>query len=606
MSAQQQTKTPPIVFISYAHENESLRVAVRILADWLGQHGCKPLTDHAFGYRPPPEGWQAWMLGCIHQADIVLVVCTPKLRQRYEKTGDLDSGRGATYEGAIVTQHIYDDIMRNDKFYPILPDEGSESDIPMALKSWWNGHRFPSGSEGIRRMIFNEPVEEEIPSSSTDNSDTSDRFIHLDSHHQELANQLLAEAAAKPFYEALKNEFARFFPKAPVSQSTFAMVHSFAQCPADEVKRLFFAVRGALKRVPPSGLNPAARRQAEEAAAALYCMAACRLVDQAIQETPTVPYVLRVPSSERVICAVIATALFGGVLRLLPPEEETGLPRPEFVFEVRVPASGVYVVGSFERAVYVALFPNDRALPEVAQDSGRLDSKLCAKLATQFDDIKFVERGSLALVVHGLGQPDLCAGFASQYQVPVMLPDTEATAVLLGMDADRLLAEIQKFWDALEALPCPTLQTRPQPSSPSPLGATPMPSIPQITGDHTTVIFSAGDHSALQSGTGNIANITQREGSGLSALTPFLAELLREIGEVPLPKPREILTAHAQAAQAEAVKPDKPDPDVIKNALVKVKASAEMLEDGGKIIGLCNQAYNILASIFALPPSPLP
>lgn len=133
-----------------------------------------------------------------------------------------------------------------------------------------------------------------------------------------------------------------------------------------------------------------------------------------------------------------------------------------------------------------------------------------------------------------------------------------------------------------------------------------MPSIPQITGDHNTVIFSAGDHSALQSGTGNIANITQREGSGLSALTPFLAELLREIGEVPLPKPREILTAHAQAAQAEAVKPDKPDPDVIKNALVKVKASAEMLEDGGKIIGLCNQAYNILASIFALPPSPLP
>jgi len=133
-----------------------------------------------------------------------------------------------------------------------------------------------------------------------------------------------------------------------------------------------------------------------------------------------------------------------------------------------------------------------------------------------------------------------------------------------------------------------------------------MPNIPQINGDHNTVIFNAGDHSALQSGTGNIAHITQREGSGLSALTPLLAELLREIGDVPLPKAREILAAHIQAAQAEAAKPDKPDPDVIKNALVKVKSGAEMLEDGGKIIGLCNQAYNVLASIFALPPSPLP
>ena len=470
MMAQQQTKVSPIVFISYAHENDSLRVAVKTLADWLGQHGCKPLTDHAFGYRPPPEGWQAWMLGCIHQADIVLVVCTPKLRQRYEKTGDLESGRGATYEGAIVTQHIYDDIMRNDKFYPILPDEGSESDIPMALKSWWNGHRFPSGSEAIRRMIFDVPVEQETPSSAVGNPDTTDSSSRLDSHHQELANQLLANAAAKPFYEALKNEFDFFFRKAPVPQSTFSMVRSFAQCPADEVQRLFFAVRRALQTVPPSGPDPAARRQAEEAAAALYCLAACRLVDQAIQETLTAPYVLRVPSSERIICAVIATALFGGELRLLPPEEETGLPRPEFVFEVRVPASGDYVVESFERAVYVALFPNDSTSTEVALDSGPLDRKLCAKLAAHFDDIKYVKRGGLALVIHGLRQTGPCAGFASQYQVPVMLPDTEATAALLGMDADRLLAEIKQFWDALEALPCPTLQKRPQPSSPSPQG----------------------------------------------------------------------------------------------------------------------------------------
>jgi hypothetical protein len=51
----------------------------------------------------------------------VLVVCTPKLKGRYEKTAAPDAGRGATYEGAIVTQRIYDDAMRNTKFFPILP-----------------------------------------------------------------------------------------------------------------------------------------------------------------------------------------------------------------------------------------------------------------------------------------------------------------------------------------------------------------------------------------------------------------------------------------------------------------------------------------------------
>jgi hypothetical protein len=145
------------VFISYAHESDALRAAVQTLAEWLSRRGCAMVTDHPYVHRAPAEGWQAWMLGCIQQADTALVVCTPKLKGRYEKTAAPDAGREATYEGAIVTQHIYDDAMRNTKFYPILSDNGNESDIPIALKPWWNGHRFPSGYEGIRSMIFTEP-----------------------------------------------------------------------------------------------------------------------------------------------------------------------------------------------------------------------------------------------------------------------------------------------------------------------------------------------------------------------------------------------------------------------------------------------------------------
>jgi len=605
MMAQQQTKVSPIVFISYAHENDSLRVAVKTLADWLGQHGCKPLTDHAFGYRPPPEGWQAWMLGCIHQADIVLVVCTPKLRQRYEKTGDLDSGRGATYEGAIVTQHIYDDIMRNDKFYPILPDEGSESDIPMALKSWWNGHRFPSGSEAIRRMIFDEPVKQETPSSAAgNNSENSDSSSRLDSHHQKLANKLLADAAAKPFYEALKLKFPEEFTGTPTPQSTAAMVQYFADCPNNQVLSLFIVVRCALDWIPHDSTN---RQQNEQAAVALYCLAACRLVDQATLQAHSMAggYLLRVPTNEHVICAIIATALFGGELRLLPTEKQD-LPRPEYVFEVMVPAAGDQIVESFQRAVYTILLQNDHKTTLSALDSGALNPDQIAYIAARLHTLKNKQKGSVALIVRGLDDSQPCQSFASHHLVPVMFPADEAMSVLFGMDASRLMMEIRQFWSELKVLPR-TSQPTPSPSdSQEPPGANPMSDKPPSNRDNITVIVNTGDHSALQSGTGNIAHINHRDGSGLSALTPLLAELLLEIDKVSSPKNREKLTAHVQDAQAEAAKPDKPDPDVIKNALVKVKSGAEMLEDGGKIIGLCNQAYNVLASIFALPPSPLP
>ena len=140
----------PTVFISYAHESDALRASVKALAGWLERRGCTVLTDHLYQYRPPDVGWQAWMLDCIEKAEIVLVICTPKLKLRYERNAPLDSGRGATYEGAIVTQHLYDNAMRNTKFFPILPDDGGrEVDIPTTLKAWWNGHRFPSGNEGL-------------------------------------------------------------------------------------------------------------------------------------------------------------------------------------------------------------------------------------------------------------------------------------------------------------------------------------------------------------------------------------------------------------------------------------------------------------------------
>ena len=61
----------PVVFISYAHESDALRASVKDLADWLSRKGCTVLTDHLHPYKPPSEGWLAWMQGCIRQAEAV-------------------------------------------------------------------------------------------------------------------------------------------------------------------------------------------------------------------------------------------------------------------------------------------------------------------------------------------------------------------------------------------------------------------------------------------------------------------------------------------------------------------------------------------------------
>ncbi len=49
--------------------------------------------------------------------------------------------------------------MRNEKFFPILPDEGDVAHIPTILKDYWNNHYFLSGNEKIYKLIMGEPVD---------------------------------------------------------------------------------------------------------------------------------------------------------------------------------------------------------------------------------------------------------------------------------------------------------------------------------------------------------------------------------------------------------------------------------------------------------------
>ena len=152
------SKTIPNVFISYAHEGD-LQRRVKELAEWLTGKGVQVITDHPYSNRPPEKGWRAWMQHNVEDADIVLIVCTERYKNLFEKREIPDEGgRGVTWESAIITDDLYHSKLLNQRFFPILPDDGNHDHVPRVLSDWNNGHKFPSGNDGILSLIRDEIV----------------------------------------------------------------------------------------------------------------------------------------------------------------------------------------------------------------------------------------------------------------------------------------------------------------------------------------------------------------------------------------------------------------------------------------------------------------
>ncbi|TXH71190.1 MAG: TIR domain-containing protein [Thiothrix sp.] len=146
----------PRVFISYAHEG-SLQAQVKNLADWLTEQNIEVITDHPYSNRPPAQGWRAWMQHNIEDADVVLIVCSERYKRLFEKREVPDTGgRGVTWESAIITDELYEERLHNQRFFPILPDDGKQQHVPRVLRDWNNSHFFPSGNQGILSLIRDE------------------------------------------------------------------------------------------------------------------------------------------------------------------------------------------------------------------------------------------------------------------------------------------------------------------------------------------------------------------------------------------------------------------------------------------------------------------
>lgn len=112
----------PKVFISYSWEDEDHKKWVKKLADYLLEHGIDAYLDQydlTLGDRLP-----MFMEQSIHDADYVLVICTPKYKDKADKRIG-----GVGYEGHIITGELFSKG-NEKKFIPVIRKGSVQESMP--------------------------------------------------------------------------------------------------------------------------------------------------------------------------------------------------------------------------------------------------------------------------------------------------------------------------------------------------------------------------------------------------------------------------------------------------------------------------------------------
>lgn len=123
----------PRVFISYSHDSAEHAEAVLALAQRLRQDGLDAWIDQ-YENGTPEEGWPRWMLNRLDWAETVLLVCTETYYRRFRGHGGPDQGKGADWEGQLITLELYDAKSRRMNFVPILFSNRGQEFIPEPLR----------------------------------------------------------------------------------------------------------------------------------------------------------------------------------------------------------------------------------------------------------------------------------------------------------------------------------------------------------------------------------------------------------------------------------------------------------------------------------------
>lgn len=146
----------PKVFISYSQDSMMHKEKVRNLSNKLNDDGVDCYIDQY--ETSPPEGWPKWMHNNIKSADYVLVVCSEIYCRRVEGKEEPGKGLGASWEGTIITQSIYEEQGQNTKFIPIIFGNNEIKNIPDFLKPvTYYDMTSEDGYENLYRHLTQQP-----------------------------------------------------------------------------------------------------------------------------------------------------------------------------------------------------------------------------------------------------------------------------------------------------------------------------------------------------------------------------------------------------------------------------------------------------------------
>jgi SEFIR domain len=141
---------PPKVLISYSHDSPEHEQRVLGLAERLRKDGVDVQLDQ-YVAGTPTRGWPRWMNDQLDSVEFVLVVCTETYQRRFLGREEPDKGKGADWEGSLITFELYHARSETNKFVPVFFNRQDESFIPRLL----SGHtRYLLSSEDNYAKLY--------------------------------------------------------------------------------------------------------------------------------------------------------------------------------------------------------------------------------------------------------------------------------------------------------------------------------------------------------------------------------------------------------------------------------------------------------------------
>ena len=157
---------PPRVFISYTHDSQEHMDRVWDLSERLRQDGVDCRIDQH--EEAPAEGWPQWCDNQVEESHFVLVACTETYERRYKGKEEAGKGLGATWEGFIITQELYEAQGKNAKFIPVVFSLDDSQYVPLVLRATTRYDlAAPDSYDKLFRRITGQPERKPTPVAGT-------------------------------------------------------------------------------------------------------------------------------------------------------------------------------------------------------------------------------------------------------------------------------------------------------------------------------------------------------------------------------------------------------------------------------------------------------